>query len=104
MSHAFTLADVSMLEEDRDDVEPIDAAIALQRALNAGLWGLQGSYGRSMMAALEAGDCMLGPQRAQDAYGNQIPSRDDVQPGTKGSRQLVVDTHGEAWARRLDQA
>lgn len=76
---------------------------ALQRAINSGEgWKFQGSYGRAMMAAIEEGRCLLGPQPAQDAYGNAIPSRSDVKPGTKGSREFVVAGQGEAWAVRME--
>ena len=76
---------------------------ALQRAINGGEgWKFQGSYGRAMMAAIEEGRCLLGPQPAQDAWGNRIPSRTEVEPGTKGSREFVVAGQGEAWAVRME--
>ena len=59
---------------------------AIQRAINEGAWNFQGSYGRAMMAAIEAGHCLLGHRSFSDAYGNPIPSRADVQAGAKGSR------------------
>jgi hypothetical protein len=49
-----------------------------------------------MMAAIEEGRCLLGPQPAQDAWGNRIPSRTEVEPGTKGSREFVAARQGEA--------
>lgn len=84
--------------EGYDDVEAIDHAKAMQRMVNAGEWSLQGSFGRTMMAAIEAGDVLLGRQRAHDYYGNTIPSRDDVRDGTKGSYSYVLDHHGPEWA------
>jgi hypothetical protein len=96
---AFDLDDALAIEES-DDPDVRDRA--LQKAINAGLWSLQGSYGRAMMAAIEAGRCMLGPDAHRDYYGNRIPSRDQVQAGTKGSRQYVIDRSGEAWAARLE--
>lgn len=57
-----------------------------QKIINDGtVWKLQGSYGRQAMAYLEAGLCELGEQRFQDYYGNTVPSRYDVKPGTKGA-------------------
>ena len=95
---ALTLAHIEDLEADGDG----DPAIAMQEAINSGsAWSFQGSYGRSMMAALEAGDAMLGKTGARDYYGNYIPSRDEVKPGTKGSYQLVADTHGVEYADML---
>lgn len=73
----------------------------LQALINAGMWSLQGSMGRAMMAAIEDGRCMLGPESAKDYWGNSIPSRDDVQPGTKGSYQYVVDHYGQEHADHL---
>jgi hypothetical protein len=37
------------------------------------------------MAAIEAGECMLGEQGHRDYWGNRVPSRYEVEPGTKGS-------------------
>ena len=50
------------------------------------------------MDAIEAGVCLLGKSRARDYYGNTIPSRDDVEAGTKGSYDYVVQHHGVEWA------
>lgn len=76
---------------------------ALQRAINCGEgWKFQGSYGRAMMAAIEEGYCLLGPQPAQDAWGSRIPSRTEVEPGTKGSREFVAARQGEVWAVRME--
>ena len=97
----FTLADINVIEGD-EDADHIDVACSLQRAINSGMWSLQGSYGRSMMEAIKSGDCMLGLHRAHDAYGNVIPSRSDVSTGTKGSRLYVVQTYGEEWAEMLE--
>jgi len=75
---------------------------ALQRAINDGeTWKFQGSFDRAMMAAIEEGRCLLGPQPAEDAWGSRIPSRTEVGPGTKGSREFVAARHGEAWAERM---
>ena len=95
------LEDVDIIEGGATG-EPADFE-ALQRAINGGeAWKFQGSYGRAMMAAIEEGRCMLGPQPAQDAWGNRIPSRTEVEPGTKGSREFVVARQGEAWAVRME--
>lgn len=88
-----------------DDDAPIEAeAMAIQRAINSGLWSLQGSYGRQMMDFLEAGLCMLGERPARDYWGNRIPSRTEVKEGTKGSRQYVAAARGEEWAAMLETA
>jgi hypothetical protein len=95
----MTLEDVMTIEsEDAPEQEYFEA---MQRTINSGMWGLQGSYGRQMMAAIEAGYCMLGQSDARDYYGNHIPSRDQVQSGTKGSVKYVADRMGKAYAKRM---
>lgn len=66
---------------------------ALQKLINAGAWSFEGSMGRAMMRAIEAGQCALGPEPARDYWGNRIPSRFEVKPGTKGSVEFV-EAHG----------
>lgn len=101
MAH-FTQHDVNVLEGEETSEQ--EEALSLQRAINSGMWGLQGSYGRAMMGAIEAGRAMLGPKDARDYYGNHIPSRTQVQEGTKGSRGFVVARMGEDWAAMLEAA
>lgn len=103
MSKFFSMADVEVLECD-GEASREDEALALQRAINSGMWSLQGSYGRSMMAAIERGECMLGRHGARDYWGNYIPARDEIREGSKGSRQFVVDRMGEEWAVMLEGA
>lgn len=98
----FGLEDVYAIEEDDCDIET--EAMSVQRAINSGMWGLQGSYGRQMMDFIEAGMCMLGEKPARDYYGNFIPSRTQVKEGTKGSRQYVAAARGEEWAEMLEAA
>ena len=96
------LNDVLVIEGEEESTEEGYFA-SLQRAINSlSAWKLQGSYGRNMMAAIEQGRCMLGRAGTADAYGNRIPSRDEVQAGTKGSRQYVVEMSGEAWALEME--
>jgi len=76
---------------------------AIQTAINTGLWGLQGSYGRAMMAAIEEGYCLLGQNDTHDYWGNHIPSRDQVQAGTKGSFYFVAEQCGEGWAIHMSE-
>jgi hypothetical protein len=47
---------------------------------------------------------MLGRDQCRDYYGNVIPSRDDVQKGTKGSYQYVVKQSGLEWADLMLEA
>lgn len=85
--------------ENQDIDNEIEYYTELQKAINSGTaWSFQGSYGRTMMAALEAGYCVLGREPARDYWGNRIPSRDEVKPGTKGSYEYVADRFGDEWA------
>lgn len=100
----FDLDDVYTLEED-ENVSVEDESMALQRAINSGdAWSFQGSYGRAMMDAIEAGRCMLGKSGARDYWGNYIPSRDEVKAGTKGSFEYVVEARGQHWAEMMKGA
>lgn len=93
----FDLNDIQNIECDNgcDELEYFNS---IQKAINSGMWGLQGSYGRTMMEAITDGRCLLGKSRASDYYGNVIPSRDDVKEGTKGSYDYVADAYGVEWA------
>lgn len=71
---------------------------SIQRAINAGSWSMQGSYGRTMMDAIKSGHCLLGVRDYTDYYGNHVPSRDQVVNGTVGSMQFVIDQMGSEWA------
>lgn len=97
----MNLSDVLILENEVE-ADEMEQAKAMQRAINGGsAWSFQGSYGRAMMEALEAGVAMLGKEPARDYYGNYIPSRDQVKPGSKGSYELVVERMGVEYADEL---
>jgi hypothetical protein len=77
-------------------------AFALQRCINAGQWSLQGSFGRTMMDAIKSGRCALGRKPAKDYWGNFIPSRDMVKPGTHGSIDYVAQIMGDDYAAEIE--
>jgi hypothetical protein len=79
---ALTLDDV-LAAQGEDDA-------ALQRLIDAGAWSLEGAMGRAMMRAIEDGRCVLGETGARDYWGNYIPSRHEVEPGTKGSIEYAA--------------
>lgn len=79
-----TLDDILTVTAD-EDATPEEEVAALQRLIDDGLWSFEGSIGRAMMACIESGYCVLGPRPAIDYWGNRIPSRDEVAPGTLGS-------------------
>jgi hypothetical protein len=97
----FGLKEVEAIEGEAESAEEYFSA--LQSAINSlKAWKFQGSFGRAMMDALEAGKCMLGHHATTDYWGNRIPSRTEVQDGTKGSRSFVVKHSGEEWAVMLE--
>lgn len=59
--------------------------LTLQGLINSGTWGLEGSVGRAMMAAIDNGQAILGKGSARTYWGSYIPSRYEVQDGTPGS-------------------
>ena len=94
----ITLDDIDMIEGETTCTTK-QYYQAMQRAINSGMgWKMQGSYGRTMMDAINGGYCMLGHNDARDYYGNHIPSRDQVKAGTKGSFDYVAQKSGEDWA------
>lgn len=93
------LDDILTIEGEETDV---DQAEAIQRSINSlSAWRLQGSIGRTLMGAIEAGEAMLGHEDTRDYYGNHIPSRSQVEAGTKGSFEFVASRSGRAWADRM---
>jgi hypothetical protein len=98
----LNLDDIELIEGGAEDAQEYYEAI--QKAINSGIgWKMQGSYGRTMMDAIRTGCCMLGIHRAQDYYGNTIPSRDDVEPGTYGSYEYVIEMQGQEWADNMGE-
>ena len=101
---SFDLDDVKVIESDEDASEE-EFWVSVQRAINSGTaWSLQGSYGRLMMQGIKAGRCLLGENECRDYYDNRIPSRSQVEAGTKGSREHVVAAFGEDWAVLMENA
>jgi hypothetical protein len=93
----MNLHDIEVIEGEAETEHEYYESI--QRAINSGsAWSFQGSYGRAMMDAIKGGYCLLGHSQARDYYGNTIPSRDDVQEGTKGSYEYVIRMQGQEWA------
>lgn len=71
-----------------EDQTPEEYLANMQELINSGTaWQLEGSVGRSAMALIESGECMLGEEGHRDYYGNYVPSRHEVKAGTKGSSE-----------------
>lgn len=82
-----SLEAVEALESESAD-EQIEG---LQALINSGAaWRLEGSVGRAAMDAIEAGLCVLGEEPHYDYWGNRVPSRYEVEPGTKGSVEYAA--------------
>lgn len=101
MKQDFDLEDVLTFEED-EEATVYEEALAIQRAINTGMaWRLQGSYGRAAMEFLESGLCVLPCNGHRDYYGNIVPPRHVLEPGTKGTEELVVENQGQEWLDQL---
>jgi len=62
----------------------------MQELINSGMaWRLEGSVGREAMSMIEGGQCILGEESHTDFYGNRVPSRHEVRPGTKVSPEYM---------------
>jgi hypothetical protein len=92
----LSIKDINNIERE-DAVDEYELYASIQRAINGGLWSLQGSYGRTMMQAISDGWCLLGTDSFNDYYGNRIPSRTEVKEGTKGSPEYVLEHRGQEW-------
>ena len=81
-----------LIDYENGELDEQDEIAMFQEAINSGLaWRLQGSYGRQAMGLIEAGQCMLGEVGHRDYWGNYVPSRYEVKPGTKGSPEFVAE-------------
>jgi hypothetical protein len=92
----LSIKDINNIESE-DAVDEYELYASIQRAINGGLWSLQGSYGRAMMQAISDGWCLLGTESFNDYYGNRIPARTEVKEGTKGSPEYVLEHRGQEW-------
>jgi hypothetical protein len=97
----LSIKDINNIETE-DAVDEYELYASIQRAINGGLWSLQGSYGRTMMQAISDGWCLLGTESFNDYYGNRIPSRTEVKEGTKGSPEYVLEQRGQEWLDFLE--
>lgn len=67
-----------------------------QHLVNTGqAWRLEGHVGRTAATLIETGELALGPEAVKDYWGNTVPSRFDVESGTKGSVEYVLARGGQ---------
>jgi len=70
-----------------------------QNGINSGdIWKFEGSIGRMIMQLLEDGVVMLPKEPTYDYYGTQLPARQWLKDGTKGTFQNSVNF----WQRVID--
>ena len=63
----------------------------LQELIDSGAtWRLEGSVGRAAVDAIHAGYLQLGPTGHTDYWGNYVPARHEVAPGTPGSPEYAT--------------
>ena len=75
----------------------------VQHLIDTGMaWRLEGHVGRQCMAAIEGGYAVLGKEGHTDYWGNYVPSRDEVVPGTKGSIEYANRLRAERGQRPLE--
>lgn len=82
--------------------EPVERyGLDVQDLIDSGMaWRLEGFVGRQCMAAIDSGDAILGPTGHTDYWGNYVPSRFEVVPGTKGSVEYaarIQQERGDDW-------
>lgn len=76
----------------REDATEEEQVELYQHLVNTGdAWRLEGHVGRTAMDLLRAGLVMLGEEGHRDYWGNYVPSRHEVEPGTVGSREYVEE-------------
>lgn len=81
-----------LIAHEEGELSSDDTVALFQSLIDDGTaWRFQGCYGRMASDLLEAGYCMLGSAGHRDAYGNYIPSRYEVKPGTKGSAEYCEE-------------
>ena len=73
-----------------EDTSEEEAIVGYQGLIDSGqAWKLEGHVGRTAMDLIESGRCALGEEGHRDYWGNYVPSRHEVEPGTKGSIEYV---------------
>ena len=98
----FSVEDIENIEND-DYIDDAEYYRSIQRAINDGMWIMQGSYGRVMMDAIHNGYCLLGKKQFIDYYGNIIPSRFQVLSSTKGGIDYVKKAMGIDWYTMMEE-
>ena len=76
------------------DIRKLQAAAGydkMQNIIETGMvWHMEGSMGREAMYLLRVGACFLPNKPYRDAYGNRIPSRNDLAKGSLGTLENAI--------------
>ena len=74
----------------RDDTTEQELITCYQHLIDTGgAWHLEGHIGHTAMGLIEAGLCTLGSVAHEDYWGNRVPSKHEVMPGSMGSQEYV---------------
>lgn len=76
-----------------------DGIRSWQEQIDRGNWSMEGSWGRTMMAFIQDGKCVLGDLPARDYWGNQVPAWWMLDAGTPGTPEFVAreQEREDAW-------
>ena len=82
------------------DLQKTYGLTSMQELINSGqAWYMEGFTGRQAMQALEDGACMLPEVPRKDYWGNIVPARTSLKPGTKGT----LENSQDFWQKVLDK-
>lgn len=75
------------------DAAQMEAGLTqMQDLIDSGeVWKFEGAMGREAMSLLASGACYLPDYPTYDYYGNRIPARGDLKPGTKGTLENSIE-------------
>ena len=73
-----------------EDATAEEVVTGYQSLIDSGhAWMLEGHVGRTAMGLIEDGQCVLGEVGHRDYWGNYVPSRTEVESGSKGSQEYA---------------
>lgn len=87
---------IQLIDYEEGNLSEAEAIELFQDLIDSGYaWQLPGSYGRTADALIEAGLCTLGEQGHRNYWGNYVPSKHEVKPGSVGSEQYARENGEE---------
>ena len=85
------MSEEKMLQEITEYQEMNDL-VGMQEIINNGdAWHMEGSVGRAAMDSLKSGECYLPDKAFRGAYGNKIPSRNELEKGSFGTLEYCYE-------------